>query len=189
MDRSSDQRRQRVPLSDEPFPTEIRDSRPVGHSVADDATLEGDEEQEAIEQFVERGELIEGDEEVFYLAGRWERLFAQLIDAVAIAAAFGLGVTNSVAMGVGLVVVLSILQVFLLSTQGQTVGKSLMKIKIVKAEDETNPGFFRAVMVRLVFASLLGVIPFFSLANYLFIFRDDYRCIHDHLAGTKVVEE
>ncbi len=147
------------------------------------------DEEEAVERSLVEIEDVDQEEDVYYLASRGSRFLAQVLDAVALAAAFGLGVTNSMAMGVVLVVLFSIFQVFLLSTQGQTLGKSLMNIKIVTAEDETNPGFLRAFIVRYIVTGLLGFIPFFSLANYLFIFRDDYRCIHDHLAGTKVVED
>ena len=47
-------------------------------------------------------------------------------------------------------------------------------------------------MLRLVPIHLISQVPFaggfVGLADSLFIFRQDKRCIHDLIAGTKVVE-
>ena len=145
--------------------------------------------EEATELFMEKVDYEDGRAESYYLAGRGARLVAQIIDGVALAAAIALGATNHPAMAVVLGLLFVIFQTYLLSTEGQTIGKSLMKIKIVEAHDQSNPGFFRAVFLRHVVTAFLGIIPFFSLANILFIFREDYRCIHDHLAGTIVIED
>lgn len=134
--------------------------------------------------------LVDEDEDHLMLpAGRGARLLAQILDGVALAAAIGLGAINGVGMAVGLAALFLLFQVYLLSSQGQTIGKSLMKIRIVREDDETNPGFWRAVFLRIIVTGLLGSIPFFSLADILFIFREDARCIHDHIAGTKVIDE
>ena len=132
---------------------------------------------------------IEDDDYLVTLAHRGDRFLAQLIDVVAIGVAIGLGAINGVAMAVALVVVLGIFQIYLLSAEGQTIGKTLMKIRIVDNADESNPGFWRAFGLREVVIGLLSIIPFFSLVDVLFIFREDYRCIHDHIAGTKVIED
>jgi hypothetical protein len=48
------------------------------------------------------------------------------------------------------------------------------------------------VILRGFIPGLIGAIPYigplFSLVNVLFIFREDYRCVHDHIAGTIVVQ-
>ncbi len=44
------------------------------------------------------------------------------------------------------------------------------------------------VLVRMVLNGALGLIPFYSLVDALFIFRSDRRCIHDLIAGTVVVK-
>ena len=84
-----------------------------------------------------------------------------------------------------------IFQFYLLSTKGQTVGKWVMKIRIARYADGTNPGFVRAVLLRYILPVIFGFVPivgvFFVLADYLFIFGKKRRCIHDYLAGTKVV--
>jgi uncharacterized RDD family membrane protein YckC len=85
---------------------------------------------------------------------------------------------------------LAIYQIVLLSTRGQTIGKRWMQIKIVKL-DGSPPGFVGAVLLRIIVNSLIGAIPYvgvvYSLVDILVIFRDDRRCLHDQIAGTRVV--
>lgn len=79
-----------------------------------------------------------------------------------------------------------------LAIRGQTFGKMIMKTKIVTL-DGHKPSLLRLLLLRYI--------PFWtsdwfldnwssaiSLVNVLFIFRLDHRCLHDHLAGTKVVK-
>lgn len=77
-------------------------------------------------------------------------------------------------------------QWILLATSGQTIGKKLLMIRIV-TESGTLPGFLQAVVLRNWLRYALSFIPFFSLIDALFIFSDSRRCLHDYLAGTKVV--
>ena len=93
-------------------------------------------------------------------------------------------------LAVGMLVVLAI-QVWLLTTRGQTVGKRLFKIKIVRYRDGSPPGFVHAVLLRSWLPGLISLVPrfgqFFPLINVLFIFGRQRRCIHDYIADTKVV--
>jgi len=86
----------------------------------------------------------------------------------------------------------AIVQIVLLSIRGQTIGKMMLGIQVVRYDDEENPGFLRAVVLRSFVPGLIGGIPYlgmlFSLLDALFIFRADRRCLHDHIADTKVVE-
>jgi uncharacterized RDD family membrane protein YckC len=83
-------------------------------------------------------------------------------------------------------------QIRLLLREGQTLGKKMMKIRIVRYDDGTLPGAGRIIGLRAIVNGLLGNIPlfgaFYALADVLFIFGAERRCIHDYLAGTKVVE-
>lgn len=78
--------------------------------------------------------------------------------------------------------------IYLLATRGQSIGKLVMKIRIV-ADDGTPAGIFTLLVLRLfipqVFSSLCGL---FALVDNLAIFREDSRCIHDHIANTIVVK-
>ena len=144
-------------------------------------------------------------------ASRWLRLGAQLVDGLisclCIAPGFvilasagvfstpdspnaALMIGGFAVMGVGMLLLLAF-QIYLLVTRGQTIGKKLLGIKIVNFDDETNPGFVKVILLRIVVNGLIGAVPFigaiYSLVDICFIFRDDRRCLHDLIAGTKVV--
>lgn len=139
-------------------------------------------------------------------AGRGARLGAVMLDGVAglcscipgivIMFAGAGGRDTSLAMlGLFLILVcalgVAIYQCVMLSTQGQTIGKRMLSLRIVRELDDGNPGFVQAVLVRAVVPGLITGIPglgaLFSLVDILFIFGDERRCIHDLMAGTKVV--
>lgn len=92
--------------------------------------------------------------------------------------------------------ILLVVQIWLLTTRGQTVGKRVLGIKIVKVADDSAPGFVHAVLMRWFVPSLitffLNLIPgggfLFFIVDSCFVFRDDRRCVHDLIAGTKVVK-
>jgi len=76
----------------------------------------------------------------------------------------------------------------LLTRDGQTLGKKIMKIRIVRFDDGSNPRFGRVIGLRVFLNGLLGFIPSYALVDVLFIFGSQPRCIHDYTAGTKVVQ-
>ena len=101
-----------------------------------------------------------------------------------------------VSSGLGMVsggawVALIIYQAYLVTTTGQSIAKKLFKIKIVKV-DGSPVNFVSGVLVRNWLMMVLQQIPVANavlpLADALFIFRQDRRCIHDLIAGTKVVK-
>jgi len=96
--------------------------------------------------------------------------------------------------------VLLVVQVWMLSKRGQSIGKRLMSVRIVRFADQAAPGIVHAWLLREVpmtaIGILLGFLPFigpflirpaFHLTDWCMIFRDDQRCLHDLMAGTKVV--
>jgi len=87
------------------------------------------------------------------------------------------------------IVVILIYQAYLLTTAGQSIGKKLVHIKIMKANTGGSRGFVTNVLLREIVNSLLALIPLYAIVDILFIFRDDQRCIHDMIAGTRVVNE
>ena len=80
---------------------------------------------------------------------------------------------------------------YLLSKHGQTVGKKVLKIKIVSM-DMDKVSLSKLLLFRYLPISLVTLIPILGnllpLADALFIFRKDKRCIHDLIAGTQVVK-
>lgn len=85
-----------------------------------------------------------------------------------------------------------VINLVLLTKRGQTLGKKWMGIRIARIEDDGNPGFVKAVLLRGFVNGLIGSVPMigpvYSLVDICFIFREDRRCIHDHIAGTRVVK-
>ena len=135
------------------------------------------------------------------LAGRGSRLIAQFVDGLLfltiyipffVAAAGGAESEAAVAgsmMAMLLILLgLAVVQIFYLSRDGQTIGKKAMKIRIVRYDDGGNPGFVKAVFLRAIANGFIGIIPGYALVDILFIFGAEKRCIHDYIAGTKVVE-
>jgi uncharacterized RDD family membrane protein YckC len=78
-----------------------------------------------------------------------------------------------------------------IATTGQSLGKRMMKIRIARI-DGMPISFSSGVLFRAVVPYILGAIPtvgqVFAIVDILCIFRDDRRCLHDHIAGTQVVE-
>ena len=87
---------------------------------------------------------------------------------------------------------LIVLQAVLLSWRGQSVGNLLVRTRIVRAPDGEPVGFLRAFLLRGALARIIRQIPLlgslFWIVDSCFIFRDDRRCLHDLIAGTKVVK-
>jgi uncharacterized RDD family membrane protein YckC len=77
-----------------------------------------------------------------------------------------------------------------LANQGQTWGKKLLKMKIVDLSGNL-PDFGRLLLLRYGIGAVISIVPvlgsFYWIVDALFIFRGDRRCIHDLLAGTRVV--
>jgi uncharacterized RDD family membrane protein YckC len=100
--------------------------------------------------------------------------------------ASAVGIVSGVAW-LGLIVY----QAYLVATSGQSIAKKLFKIKIVKV-DGSPVNFVSGVLVRnwlmMVLQQIPGVNLILPLLDALFIFRQDRRCIHDLIAGTKVIQ-
>jgi uncharacterized RDD family membrane protein YckC len=137
------------------------------------------------------------------------RFAAAMIDAVLMYAplvllgglAYMISDTEAALTTVGLTAVLlltpiGILQLVWISSRGQTIGKRVMGIKIVKM-DMTPGGFWSFAVVRggavpLLSGIIDAILPLrigslLILIDCLFVFAKDHRCLHDHLAKTRVV--
>ena len=143
--------------------------------------------------------------EGFSKASRGSRLGAYLIDALLIALCFGPAYYQQVIVGqvsaagfnaisgiaafAGLLLVIyNFVQLY---RHGQTVGKKWVGIRIVRT-DGSRAGFGRILGLRAIVPAVIGAIPLigavFTLADALFIFGNERRCIHDYFADTIVVE-
>ncbi|MBN2343526.1 MAG: RDD family protein [Deltaproteobacteria bacterium] len=79
---------------------------------------------------------------------------------------------------------------YLLHTRGQSIGKLVVGIRIVGLDGRLLP-LGRIVFMRYLPIQLANQIPsigpLFAVMDVVWIFREDRRCIHDHIAGTMVV--
>ena len=154
----------------------------------------------------ERGD-IDVEQATIDLASRWKRLGGALIDAIIeLAILFpvmiimgiweeslrGEGLTLSqqaVYFAIALAVFLA-LNGYLLYTKGQTIGKTVVKTKIVDLSGNLPP-FGKLLVLRYLIPWLIAAIPIvgglFELVNVLFIFGSERRCVHDYIAGTRVI--
>ena len=81
-----------------------------------------------------------------------------------------------------------IVQVVLLSSHGQTIGKRLMGLRIVRADTGRNGGFVTNVLLRAGVNGLLGLTIIYFIMDSLFLLFRNRLCLHDYIAGTKVVK-
>jgi uncharacterized RDD family membrane protein YckC len=135
------------------------------------------------------------------LAGRADRWIAKFVDGLitilpAVIIALIVGAANGEATedtpmntGIFWFVFLAIfaVQAYYLTTQGQTIAKKWLKLRIVDSKTHEVGGFVKNVVVRTVLNAVLGLIPLYGIVDAVFIFNEDRRCVHDRMAGTIVV--
>ena len=148
------------------------------------------------------------------LASRWQRLGGALVDGLlgfaAIAPGY-VGLSSLELLGTegaytrpfmlftdtgrwglvaaALLVVLSVVQWTLLARRGQTLGKMVAGTRVVTVDD-SPAGLLRAVVLRVWPVEILSRLPmvrWLLFVDLVFILEKDRRCLHDRLAGTKVV--
>ena len=136
-------------------------------------------------------------------ASRGVRLAATLLDGVFVGLAVFIGMMPAMLAGpsqaaaewsmVGMLLVfvgVVTVNAILVARNGQTLGKYLLKIRVVRA-DGSNAGLTRIFFARYLPVTVLGAVPLLgiivSLADALMIFRDNRRCLHDEIADTIVV--
>lgn len=147
-------------------------------------------------------------EGTFELAGRGTRLGASILDtliwSVAIVPLF-IGVNFEAVragryqeafspIGIGLTVLLALILIaittVLVHKNGQTPGKKILGIKVVRS-DFSPATLGRIFWLRNVVNFLPSMIPYlgniYGLVDHVFIFNDRRQCVHDRIADTVVI--
>ena len=141
------------------------------------------------------------------LASRWKRLAGALIDGlilmvIIVPIMLATGVLQQAFSGqemtigqqavffvVGWMVFL-MLNGYLLFKKGQTIGKVVVKTRIVDLNGNV-PSFGKLFVLRYLILGMVTQIPILGglvgFVNPLFIFGKERRCIHDYMAGTRVI--
>ena len=142
------------------------------------------------------------------LASRWSRFFAMLLDSFLIMlflmpAVYFLGIwqiliaeestlTIDLLLSLSGILTYLILNGYLLATEGQTLGKKLLGIRIVDSESGQILTFTKVFGLRYMPVFICSQIPalgqIIGLIDALLIFRKDKRCLHDMIAKTKVIK-
>lgn len=80
---------------------------------------------------------------------------------------------------------------YLLSTRGQTVGKYMVNTKIVGNDGTLQPlipMFLKRYGVLWIFSMIPTLGAFVGIIDALMIFRGSRKCLHDEIAGTRVIK-
>ena len=133
------------------------------------------------------------------LADRGDRLLAAIVDGVVaipmyIALVFMIVQKQNLNVAAVILMIvyasaLLVVNLVLLHKNGQTIGKKLLKIKIVR-KDGSRATLGRIFWLRMVLNGIIAWIPYlriYGLIDILFIFGEPRRCIHDYIADTIVV--
>jgi uncharacterized RDD family membrane protein YckC len=154
-----------------------------------------------------KAEVQDADGEGGNLASRGARLGGAIIDAIVSAvvsfpimyytgfwqAAMSgdVNIIDQLKLAILGIVVFLVLNGYLLSKRGQTIGKALVGTRIVSVDDGQILPLPKVFGLRYLPINIVAQIPYIgsllALINVLFIFRDDRRCVHDLIAGTKVI--
>lgn len=142
------------------------------------------------------------------LASRWARLGGSLVDGIVAMIILGpvmyftgfweramsgdVPISDTIIYGLLGLVVYLVLNGYLLSKRGQTIGKLVVGTRIISIETNEILPLWKVFVVRYlplaVSANLPIIGPLIVGIDSLFIFRKDKRCIHDFIAGTKVIK-
>lgn len=160
--------------------------------------------------------VLDDEDVVVQPANRRLRFFGYLIDMVFATPLVFLGFIRhpempteitSVQFGVSIyLLMLGLFNFVLLVGEGKTIGKLIVGTQIVSCRTEENAGFLANVIMRnlwmFVFSmacfylefrnhAIFGLILYWSayLLDSLLIFNREHRCLHDYIAGTKVVKD
>jgi uncharacterized RDD family membrane protein YckC len=141
------------------------------------------------------------------LAGRWRRVGGALVDGIVamvvlyplvvwLGRVFALDYREALPVRVRIAfvaigwVVFIVLNGYLLWKRGQTIGKFAVRTRIATMDGGVPP-LTKTLGIRYIVVGLLFHVPvlgfLFGLANLLFIFGASRRCLHDYMAGTRVV--
>jgi len=114
-----------------------------------------------------------------------------LLDYSGVAEAFvGVPIVTMAVLAMSGIVPVGMIQLALVHENGQSIGKRLMKLRVVMLNGEPVD-VWRVLFLRNAAPFVLGLVPFigivFRIANVAALFNSDNRALHDRIAGTKVI--
>ena len=101
-------------------------------------------------------------------------------------------VNGAMGRALPMLAVLALVQCSLLSARSQSVGKLLFGLRIVRVDTGEPGGWVHALLLRGTLTLFFEQVPLlgflFMIVDSAFIFSEDRRCLHDLIAGTRVVK-
>ena len=95
---------------------------------------------------------------------------------------------ESIAFWVLTILITFVCQAYLLARYGQTIGKRMLKVKIVNEHTYRKPTLTRSFFVRECGIYLIQWLPLLPLLNVLWIFGSPRKCLHDLWSRTIVID-
>ena len=99
---------------------------------------------------------------------------------------------QTIMLGVVALVMYFVIHGYFLAKDGQTVGKKIVKTRIVSIESDEILPLSKIFLLRVLPLNVVANLPviggLLAIADALFVFRKDQRCVHDLIAGTKVIK-
>jgi uncharacterized RDD family membrane protein YckC len=84
-------------------------------------------------------------------------------------------------------VVWSGLNVLFVVRNGQSIGKKMLSIKVVRSDGSTV-SLGRVFWLRNLLNGVISIIPLYAFVEVLFIFSESRQCLHDKIADTIVIK-
>ncbi|MGI9335513.1 MAG: RDD family protein [Gammaproteobacteria bacterium] len=116
-----------------------------------------------------------------WLSGYWQRAMAGTVAPA-----------ETLIAGVGGFVLYLVINGYTLHKRGQSLGKIAVGTQIVSAHSRELKSLVHIAGLRLLPVSVVSNIPvigaILALVDVLFVFRADKRCVHDLIAGTRVIK-
>jgi uncharacterized RDD family membrane protein YckC len=142
------------------------------------------------------------------LASRWRRLFGAILDGVILymmilpfmfstgylerAMDNNMNATEPYLWSTIGFLIYCVVNSYTLHKRGQTLGKMMVATQIVSFQQHALLPLWKILLLRWLPISIISGIPVIGavagLINVLFIFTEGNRCVHDHLAGTIVID-
>ncbi len=152
----------------------------------------------------DRGESRYGRMPRHMLANRGKRFLGAMLDVIITLVAVSPGIfiyivaesdrdevlqlLGAVLFLAGMLVV-GIINWIMISQSGQSIAKKLLGMQIVLEANGSLPGFVNGVILRSWVPAIINQIcSLFSIVDALFIFGDEHKCVHDHIAQTVVID-
>ncbi|MEZ5944730.1 MAG: RDD family protein [Planctomycetaceae bacterium] len=98
-----------------------------------------------------------------------------------------LAMTGMIVTFGGGVVVLGV-QIFLLATKSQSLGKFFIGTRIHDYESGDPASPVQTILLRMFVNGFIAICGIYRLIDILFIFGDEHRCLHDMIASTYVAD-